>query len=425
MREGPLPFAQATQYVKAIALAVQFAHDRGILHRDLKPANILIDSTGQPQITDFGLAKRLDKESELTRTGSVMGTPSYMSPEQASGKSHAVGPQSDLYSLGAILYQMLTGQAPFKAESPEAILAQVLDQEPVPPRLLNSAVPVDLDSICLKCLEKNIAARYATARILAEELGRYQEGQPIIARPATITTFKDLHWSDPSHSQQFLEEAHRYVPMRQDLWQVLRSFYHYYLVGRRNLRVCDLGCGDGVIAHQLLALDDTISFTLVDGSQQMLDAAQRRFGRRSDIRFVKAAFDEIISGKVQLGPFDTIVSEFAIHHLLQSEKAALFAKLIEQLQPGGWFINIDFIYPDHQVFIDWQYELWRQQIVETEKYSPELSYFRDAPERTRGDSDNKPSPLGLQLKALRSAGFLEVECHYRNGLFAVYTGRRP
>src|SRR5439155_14866937 len=152
LREGPLPPAQATEYLKAIALAVQFAHDCGILHRDLKPANVLIDSTGQIRITDFGLAKRLGKDSQLTLTGSIIGTPSYMSPEQAGGDAHVVGPQSDVYSLGAILYQMLTGQPPFRAESPEAILAQVLDQEPVPPRLLNHAVPVDLDSICLKCL---------------------------------------------------------------------------------------------------------------------------------------------------------------------------------------------------------------------------------------------------------------------------------
>ncbi len=180
---GPLPPTEAAQIVRKAAEAVEYAHSRGIIHRDLKPGNVLIDSTGQPRVTDFGLAKQLARGSELTGTGQILGTPSYMPPEQAAGDPDKICRQSDVYSLGAILYCLLTGRPPFQAANPLDTLQQVLKQEPAPLRQLNAQVPPDLETITLKCLEKDPQARFATARELGEELDRFLTGTPIKSRP--------------------------------------------------------------------------------------------------------------------------------------------------------------------------------------------------------------------------------------------------
>lgn len=182
IQQQPLPGRQAARYVMQLAEAVHFAHNRGVVHRDLKPSNVLIDTDDCPKITDFGLAKRVAGDSDLTATGQVLGTPSYMPPEQAMGQAD-IGPASDIYSLGATLYAMLTGRPPFRAESTAATLLQVIENEPVAPRLLNSDIDRDLESICLKCLEKEPSRRYASAAELAVDLARYQRGETVMARP--------------------------------------------------------------------------------------------------------------------------------------------------------------------------------------------------------------------------------------------------
>jgi serine/threonine protein kinase/Tol biopolymer transport system component len=183
---APLPPELAADYLRTIAGAVHHAHQRGILHRDLKPSNILIDALDQPRITDFGLAKRLGADSELTLTGQVVGTPQFMSPEQARGRRGEVTVASDLYSLGAVLYFLLAGRPPFAAETTQGVLDQVLHQEPRSPRQLNPAVPRDLETICLKCLSKEPSQRYATAQALTDELNRFLAGEPIRARPVAL-----------------------------------------------------------------------------------------------------------------------------------------------------------------------------------------------------------------------------------------------
>jgi serine/threonine protein kinase len=185
VRDGPIPARDAAHYCEQIADAIAYAHQQGIIHRDLKPGNVLLDSSTQPHITDFGLAKILQADSDLTGTGQVMGTPSYMPPEQASGRIHDIGPTSDVYSLGGILYFLLTARPPFQASSLMETLKQVMEQEPVSPRQLNPGVPPDLETICLKCLEKPQNRRYASARELASELRRYLNDEPILARPVT------------------------------------------------------------------------------------------------------------------------------------------------------------------------------------------------------------------------------------------------
>jgi serine/threonine protein kinase len=191
---GPLPQPTAARYVKIIAEAIQFAHQRGILHRDLKPQNVIIDSADQPRITDFGLAKMMKEESHVTQTGVVMGSPSYMSPEQASGRHGDVGPASDVYSMGAMLYELLTGKPPFHGPTALATMIEVMEKEPTALRRLRAEISPDLETVCMKCLEKLPSARYPTAKALAEELDRYLKGEPILAKPASIVR-KTVSWA--------------------------------------------------------------------------------------------------------------------------------------------------------------------------------------------------------------------------------------
>ena len=181
--DGPLPALEAAKLVHKIAEAIQYAHDNGVIHRDLKPANVLIDQTGQPKVTDFGLARRLDGDSNLTGTGQILGTPAYMPPEQASGKTDEIGPLADVYSVGAILYCLITGRPPFQGSGPLETLRHVVEKEAVAPRSLNPDVPKDLETICLKCLQKDQNRRYQSAAELSAELERFIKGEPIRARP--------------------------------------------------------------------------------------------------------------------------------------------------------------------------------------------------------------------------------------------------
>ena len=184
---------EAAQLMAKIARAVQYAHERRILHRDLKPANILIAADGQPHVLDFGLARRIGADSSLTMEGAVLGTPSFMAPEQAAGKTKELGAAADIYGLGAILYFLLTGRPPFVAASPLDTLAQVLEGEVIVPRVINPRVARALERICLRCLEKSPESRYATAGALAEDLERFVRDEPVQARPPGLRSLL-LHW---------------------------------------------------------------------------------------------------------------------------------------------------------------------------------------------------------------------------------------
>ncbi len=210
-QQGPLPPRLAARIVAQVARAVHHAHQHGILHRDLKPSNIILagplPSADTPaadrclaKVTDFGLAKRLDADGSLTRSGAVVGTPSYMAPEQAAGRRELT-PAADVYALGAILYELLTGRPPFQAAHPVDTLLLVLEQEPVPPRDLNPTVDRELELICLKCLQKPVELRYASAAALAEDLEAYVAGEPTRAAPSGLRYvisrfFRETHHAD-------------------------------------------------------------------------------------------------------------------------------------------------------------------------------------------------------------------------------------
>lgn len=183
LTDGPMVPTQAAALIQTITEAIQYAHDQGIIHRDLKPSNILLDHQGNPRVTDFGLAKKVSEDCGLTVSGQILGTPSFMPPEQAAGQIDTIGPASDVYALGAILYSLTTGRPPFQAASSVDTLRQVVEKEPVAPRQLNPSIPLDLETIILKCLEKSLPRRYSTARALGEELNRFVNGIPIQARP--------------------------------------------------------------------------------------------------------------------------------------------------------------------------------------------------------------------------------------------------
>jgi serine/threonine protein kinase len=180
----PLPSAEAAELVRTLALAVDHAHQRNVIHRDLKPANVLLTGDGRPLLTDFGLAKLLDGDTALSQSGAVLGTASYMAPEQAEGRTREVGPAADVYALGAILYELLTGRPPFKAETFQATVQRVIHDDPVPPSRLQPDVPPDLERICLLCLAKDPGHRYARAADLANDLRRFLVGEPVGALPA-------------------------------------------------------------------------------------------------------------------------------------------------------------------------------------------------------------------------------------------------
>jgi serine/threonine-protein kinase len=201
LSEGPVTARQAAAWLSPVCKAVQFAHDHGVLHRDLKPANILLDRDDRTLVTDFGLAKYADGEAHWTQSGAVLGTPSYMAPEQAAGSRGEIGPTSDVYSLGAILYHALTGRPPFQASQPLDTLLLVLEQDPIPPRVLNPSVDRQLEMIALKCLQKPRDLRYQSAAALADDLDAYLAGEPVSARSGGFTEvwsrlFRETHHAD-------------------------------------------------------------------------------------------------------------------------------------------------------------------------------------------------------------------------------------
>ncbi len=257
LQAGPLPPQTAAQLLAKVCRAIDFAHQSGVLHRDLKPSNILIDEDGEPHVTDFGLAKRITDPHSMTHSGAVVGTPAYMSPEQAAG-NRSVGPVSDVYSLGAILYHMLTGQPPFQAASPVDAVMKVIEQDPVPPRQLNRGVDRDLELIAVRCLQKPPDLRYDSAGALAADLEAFLNHEPIAARRGRFTQvisrwFRETHHATVLENWGLLWMWHSLALLVACLltnilfWNgVENRWYYFYLWSRPGLgpgRPCSGPCG--------------------------------------------------------------------------------------------------------------------------------------------------------------------------------------
>ncbi len=204
LADGILPPRDAARILAAVARSIDFAHEQGVLHRDLKPSNILLDEHDEPHVTDFGLAKKLAEDASLTRSNAVVGTPAYMAPEQASAGREQVGPASDVFSLGTILYQTLTGRPPFQAASPVDTILMLRDQDVVPPRVVNPRADRDLELIALRCLQKPVPLRYESAGALADDLEAYLNDEPIAARSGHLGQIF-ARWFRETHHATVLE----------------------------------------------------------------------------------------------------------------------------------------------------------------------------------------------------------------------------
>jgi tRNA (cmo5U34)-methyltransferase len=242
-----------------------------------------------------------------------------------------------------------------------------------------------------------------------------------------MSTFEESRWADAAFAQNYLEHADHFIPDRQYLFHIMRSFYRAFVARAARsgpVRICDVGCGDGVLTEQLLRENPALDATLVDGSGKMLEDARARLKGRGACRFVERSFAAVTTQADDLGPFDLIVSSFAIHHLSRTERQQLFTTLHGRLANGGWFLNIEATTPEHAMFTEWYYELWREWIRERSQRLRLGAKYDDVPKQAQENPDNQYSPAAEQLEDLRSAGFRDVECHYKNGVFAIYTGRR-
>jgi len=236
--------------------------------------------------------------------------------------------------------------------------------------------------------------------------------------------FEQTSWADPAYAREYLDNAEHYIPEREQLFGILSSFYRWLAAERGGLRICDLGCGDGVLSRKLLEQNPALEITLVDGSAEMLAAAQKRFRGQAGLSFLQKSFQDLLKDASELGQFDLVVSSFAIHHLDREQRRALFATVLNHLRPGGCLLNMDVALLQHPEFTDWHYALWQEWIDLRSQRLGLNDAFKKVPQQARENPDNKYSPLSEQLEDLSWAGFKAVECHYKNGLFAIYTGQK-
>jgi tRNA (cmo5U34)-methyltransferase len=240
-----------------------------------------------------------------------------------------------------------------------------------------------------------------------------------------MTEFNKSQWVKPEFTQEYRDSADVYIVERRRLLEILKSFYGYFIGNKPKNNVLDLGCGDGIITHELLRIDNSIVATLIDGSEDMLNKAKDRLKDSENIRFIKASFQEILNKKIALQNFDFIVSSLAIHHLTMKEKKALFRTIYSHLNVEGYFLNIDVILAPSDALEQWYLSLWRKWIAERKSIlGIKGNSYDDIIQRYKDNRDNKPDTLDKQLKALKSIGFKDVDCYYKYGIFTMYGGRK-
>lgn len=237
--------------------------------------------------------------------------------------------------------------------------------------------------------------------------------------------FDDTAWMEANYAGDYRNNADHFVLGRRMQLFVLQSFYRHFLSARSPFDLLDLGCGDGELGGNVRAVAPHARLTLVDGSADMLDAARERFVDQPETTFVQATFADLIADSSMLGQYDMVVSGFAIHHLYLSEKVALFQMIFEHLKPGGAFVNIDTVFPAHdEALIDWYYRCWEEWITARQAQLDLADDFSGVPNEARYKAENKLSTLSSQLESLTSIGFAQVGCHYQNGIFVVFSGRK-
>jgi tRNA (cmo5U34)-methyltransferase len=240
-----------------------------------------------------------------------------------------------------------------------------------------------------------------------------------------MTEFNKSQWAKPKFTQEYRDSADVYIVERRRLLDILKSFYGHFIGNKPNNNVLDLGCGDGIITHELLRIDNSIVATLIDGSEDMLNKAAERLKGFKNINFIKASFKELLDKKIALQKFNFIVSSLAIHHLTIKEKKALFKTIYSYLNVRGCFLNIDVILATSDSLEQWYLSLWREWIAERKSIlGIKGNSYDDIIQRYKDNSDNKPDTLDEQLKALKSIGFKDVDCYYKYGIFTMYGGRK-
>jgi len=240
-----------------------------------------------------------------------------------------------------------------------------------------------------------------------------------------MTEFSKTNWADPEFSRGYRENADIFIVERRRMLAILQSFYAHFLKDRKQTSLLDLGCGDGIVTASLAELDDSISATLVDGSEDMLAKARERLINVNNTKYIRASFQELITEGVLNRKFDLAASSLAIHHLTMEEKSALFRKIYSYLEPGGHFVNIDVILAPSETLENWYLGLWQEWMDEKKAAMRiEPSRFTDIIMRYKQSEENKPDTLEDQLKALRESGFTDVDCYYKYGIFTMYGGRK-
>jgi tRNA (cmo5U34)-methyltransferase len=238
-----------------------------------------------------------------------------------------------------------------------------------------------------------------------------------------MTDFEKTNWSKPEFTQQYRDNADNYIVERKRMFGILRSFYEHFLKDRGKNNVLDLGCGDGILTYELLNTDDSISATLVDGSDDMLNKAKERLAGFKNINFIRSSFQEILEKDTIRQKFDFVISSMAVHHLTMSEKKALFGNIYSHLNEGGCFVNIDVILAPAESLEEWYLRLW-QGWMDEKKASTEGEGLSDIITRYKQLEENRPDVLEDQLNALKELGFRDVDCFYKYGIFTIYGGKK-
>ncbi|MEW6715024.1 MAG: class I SAM-dependent methyltransferase [Nitrospirota bacterium] len=241
-----------------------------------------------------------------------------------------------------------------------------------------------------------------------------------------MSDFNKSAWADNKFAENYLDKADIYIVERRKMFWYVSSLFQHFFAGRENIELLDIGCGDGVLTEELFRADSAISATLIDGNDGMLQRAKERLKAFQDVNFLKASFQEILAGEIELGSYDLCVSSMAIHHLEMKEKTSLFKKMLSHLKAEGHFINIDVMLPPSKELESWYFAIWRDWLGHMmDRYNVTDETPEDLIKRYKDPSSmNKPDTLSNQLKALEEAGFMDVDCYFKNGIFAVFGGKR-